>query len=93
MKKSGQIWKVGLIQLAVIGGLILMPASIHSVGAPRDVHAEQSGPFASLMVDPSLGTLQPDGASGQVDSKCKVRTPCMLSCAGSFPIFRFGSRR
>lgn len=59
MEKSGKAWKIGLIQLAVIGGLIVILASIHLVGAARDVHAEQSGPFASLMVDPSLERYSP----------------------------------
>ena len=59
MEKSGQAWKVGLIQLAVIGGLIVQSVSIHLVGTPRVVHAEQSGPFASLMVDPSLARYSP----------------------------------
>lgn len=59
MEKSGQAWKVGLIQLALIGGLIVQSVSIHLVGTPRVVHAEQSGPFASLMVDPSLARYSP----------------------------------
>ena len=70
MEQSKKAWKVGFIQLTTIGSLILTLASIHVIGAARDVHAEQSGPFASLMVDPSLERYSP---STQVSGGFKVQ--------------------
>lgn len=59
MVKSAQVRLNPLRQQAVTGLKIVLVALLLAMGVGGPAHAEQSGPFAGLMVDPSLERYNP----------------------------------